>query len=133
MKSDDKRPLAKGQVWRTGVADIEIMALGKRLIHYRITKQLGHRGVSSQIGGIPAMEDYPLQGQSSPVGQRGFKQLMGLPDQAQALEGEEGPHGGNFGQFAGDESGVTAGGDDREAAGVEFAFSSRISSRTKPR
>ncbi|MGO8674543.1 MAG: hypothetical protein ACLQVX_01580 [Limisphaerales bacterium] len=58
MKSDDKRPLAKGQVWRTGVADIEIMALGKRLIHYRITKQLGRRGVSSQISGIPAMEDY---------------------------------------------------------------------------
>ncbi len=58
MKSDDKRPLAKGQVWRTGVADIEIMALGKRLIHYRITKQLGRRGVSSQISGIQAMEDY---------------------------------------------------------------------------
>ena len=58
MKIDDKRPLAKGQIWRTGVADIEIMALGKRLIHYRITKQLGVRRVSSQISGIQAMENY---------------------------------------------------------------------------
>lgn len=47
---------------------------------------------------------------------------MGLPDQAQALEGQEGPDGGDFGQFAGDEFGVTAGGDDRETADVEFAF-----------
>jgi hypothetical protein len=58
MKIDGKRPLAKGQIWRTGVADIEIMALGKRLIHYRITKQLGRKGVSSQISGIQAMADY---------------------------------------------------------------------------
>jgi hypothetical protein len=36
-----KRGLAKGQVWKTRAADIEIVALGKRLIHYRITKQLG--------------------------------------------------------------------------------------------
>ena len=47
---------------------------------------------------------------------------MGLPDQAEALEGEEGADGGDFGQLAGDESGVTTGGDDREAADAEFAF-----------
>ncbi len=50
--------LATGQVWKTTAADIEILRLGKRLIHYRITKQLGHRRMSAQISGIRAMEDY---------------------------------------------------------------------------
>ena len=58
MKTHSQRPLAKGQIWKTGAADIEIVALGKRLIHYRITKQLGVRRVSSQISGIQAMENY---------------------------------------------------------------------------
>jgi len=53
-----KRPLARGQVWKTRAADIEIVALGKRLIHYRITKQLGRKAVSAQISGIEAMENY---------------------------------------------------------------------------
>jgi hypothetical protein len=52
------KPLAKGQVWRTNAAHIEIVALGKRLIHYRITKRLGTRQVSAQISGIQAMADY---------------------------------------------------------------------------
>jgi hypothetical protein len=50
--------LAKGQVWKTGAADIEIVALGKRLIHYRITKQFGRKRVSAQISGIEAMANY---------------------------------------------------------------------------
>jgi len=45
-------------VWKTGAADIEIVALGKRLIHYRITRQVGQKGVSAQISGIEAMENY---------------------------------------------------------------------------
>ncbi len=52
------RPLAKGQVWKTRAADIEIVALGKRLIHYKITNQLGRKRVSAQISGIGAMENY---------------------------------------------------------------------------
>ena len=58
MKIQSKSPLAKGQIWKTGAADIEILALGKRRIHYRITKQLGRRFVSSQISGIDAMANY---------------------------------------------------------------------------
>jgi hypothetical protein len=58
VKPLGRRPLATGQVWKTGAADIEIVALGKRLIHYRITKQLGRKGVSAQISGIEAMENY---------------------------------------------------------------------------
>jgi len=50
--------LAKGQVWKTRAAAIEILALGRRLIHYRITRELGQREVSAQISGIEAMEKY---------------------------------------------------------------------------
>lgn len=58
MKIGNKRPLAKGQVWKTRAADIEIVGLGKRLIHYRITNQLGRKRTSAQISGIEAMESY---------------------------------------------------------------------------
>jgi hypothetical protein len=50
--------LAKGQVWKTGIADIEIMGLSKRLIQYKVTKQVGHRRVSTQISAVEAMRAY---------------------------------------------------------------------------
>jgi len=55
---DRLRSLAKGQVWKTRAANIEIVALGKRLIHYRITRQFGRKGVSAQISGTEAMASY---------------------------------------------------------------------------
>jgi hypothetical protein len=58
MKMHAKRVLATGQVWKTDAAAIEILKLGKRLIHYRITKELGHKRVSAQLCGIDAMEKY---------------------------------------------------------------------------
>ena len=58
MISNSRRPLAKGQIWKTRAADIEIVALGKSLIHYRITKQFGPKRVSAQISGIEAMANY---------------------------------------------------------------------------
>ena len=58
MKSNSRGPLAKGQIWKTRAADIEIVALGKSLIHYRITKQFGRKRVSAQISGIEAMANY---------------------------------------------------------------------------
>ena len=51
-------PLVKGQIWKTRAADIEIVALGKRLIHYRITRQFGRKKVSAQISGIEAIANY---------------------------------------------------------------------------
>jgi hypothetical protein len=54
----ENKLLAKGQVWKTSTARIEIVGLGKRLIHYRITKRLGPRQVSAQISGIEAMANY---------------------------------------------------------------------------
>ena len=58
MKPNSLRSLAKGQVWKTRAANIEIVALGKRLIHYRITRQFGQKRVSAQISGIEAMANY---------------------------------------------------------------------------
>ncbi len=58
MNAVSKGHLAKGQVWRTGVAAIEILALGRRYIHYRVTKELGLRWVSAQVSAIEALENY---------------------------------------------------------------------------
>ena len=58
INAQSPKPLAKGQVWKTGAANIEIVALGRRMIHYRITKNLGLKQVSAQISGIEAMENY---------------------------------------------------------------------------
>jgi hypothetical protein len=58
IKGLKRTRLAKGQVWKTGAADIEIVALGKRLIHYRVEPQFGVKRVSAQISGIEAMVSY---------------------------------------------------------------------------
>jgi len=58
LRSRSRQPLAKGQISKTQAADIEIVALGKELIHYRITKQFGLKRVSAQISGIEAMANY---------------------------------------------------------------------------
>ncbi len=58
METQNRRALAKGQIWKTDAANIEIVALGKSLIHYRITKQFGAKRVSAQISGIEAMANY---------------------------------------------------------------------------
>jgi len=58
MKIHGKWALAAGQVWHTSVASIEILKLGKRLIHYRITKNVGYKRVSAQVSAIAAMQHY---------------------------------------------------------------------------
>ena len=58
LQTQRRPPLAKGQIWKTQAADIEIVALSKELIHYRITRQFGHKRVSAQISGIEAMANY---------------------------------------------------------------------------
>ena len=58
MKKENSLPLAKGQVWKTQAAAIEILGLGKRLIHYRIIKHLGPKRASVQISAIEAMLNY---------------------------------------------------------------------------
>ena len=58
LKPEYHKPLAKGQIWKTRAAHIEIVALGEELIHYKITNQLGLRQVSAQLSGIEAMQNY---------------------------------------------------------------------------
>lgn len=58
IKGLKKTRLAKGQVWKTGAADIEIVALGKRKIHYKVEPQFGIKRVSAQISGIEALANY---------------------------------------------------------------------------
>lgn len=51
------QPLASGQRWKTKDAYIEIVELGKRLIHYRMVRQLGQMR-RTQTSGIDTMEAY---------------------------------------------------------------------------
>ena len=58
MTMESQRRLREGQVWATQAASIEIVALGKSLIHYRVMNQIGEKRVSAQISGIAPMEKY---------------------------------------------------------------------------
>jgi hypothetical protein len=61
MKSKPKKSeaeLAKGQVWRTGDAYLQIMDRGKRLISYKVMKERGKRAVRTQMSGIADVEAY---------------------------------------------------------------------------
>ena len=50
--------LAKGQVWRLEHAYIQIVDLGKRLLHYRMMDSLGQKGVKTQVSGVDVMWGY---------------------------------------------------------------------------
>jgi len=59
-KANSKDPsvaLAKGQQWRTKDAYIQIVGLGKRLIDYKLMKQLGQTR-RTQTSSIEIMEAY---------------------------------------------------------------------------
>ena len=58
MKMGGRKSLAKGQIWQTRTADIEIVKLGRRRIQYRVTSQLGQKRVSAQISAIEPMQKY---------------------------------------------------------------------------
>jgi hypothetical protein len=50
--------LAKGQLWKMNDAYIQIVELGKRLIHYKMMKQLGGMGVRTRMSTIETMGTY---------------------------------------------------------------------------
>ncbi len=61
MKNNRKKSeaeLAKGQVWKTGDAYLQIMDRGKRLIEYKMMKERGKRAVRTQMSAIAAVEAY---------------------------------------------------------------------------
>ena len=50
--------LAKGQIWKTGAADIEVLGVANGFVHYKVTTRMGRRLVSAQISGLAPMADY---------------------------------------------------------------------------
>ena len=50
--------LAKGQLWKLNHAYIQIVELGKRLIHYKMLSHLREPGVRTQMSGIDTMWGY---------------------------------------------------------------------------
>jgi hypothetical protein len=61
MKTSRKRaarPLAKGQLWQTKDSYVQIVELGKRLIHYKMPRELGQRAVKTHAVGIGTLESY---------------------------------------------------------------------------
>jgi len=60
MKINGKKTspaLAKGQLWQTAKGHIQIMDLGKMLVHYKMLKEL-HQMRRTQISRIDSMEVY---------------------------------------------------------------------------
>jgi len=61
MKTNRKngaRPLAKGQLWRTENAYVQIVEMGKRLIHYKMPRELGQRAVRTHTVAIETLASY---------------------------------------------------------------------------
>lgn len=61
MKTNRKSagpPLAKGQLWKTETAYVQIVELGKRLIHYKMPREVGQRAVKTHTVGIETLESY---------------------------------------------------------------------------
>jgi hypothetical protein len=50
--------LAKGQLWQTDKAYVQIVEMGKRLIHYKMPRELGQRAVRTHTVGIETLESY---------------------------------------------------------------------------
>lgn len=61
MKTNRKTaapPLAKGQLWRTESAYVEIVDMGKRLIHYKMPREVGQRAVRTHTVAIETLASY---------------------------------------------------------------------------
>ncbi len=55
--NNKRPPLAKGQIWKTKDFLVQIVELGKVLVHYKLLKELGQmRRV--QMSRIESMEEY---------------------------------------------------------------------------
>jgi len=61
VRSIERRPgseLAEGQIWKLQHVYIQIVQMGKTLLHYRMMDFLGQRGVRTQISSVSVMKDY---------------------------------------------------------------------------
>ena len=55
---NSQQVLAKGQLWEMNNAYIQIVELGKMLIHYKMMKQLGQMQVRTRMSTIDTMGSY---------------------------------------------------------------------------
>jgi hypothetical protein len=53
----DRLLLAKGQIWKTKDTHVQIVELGKMLVHYKLLRDLGQLR-RTQMSRIESMEDY---------------------------------------------------------------------------
>ena len=51
-------PLEKGQLWKTDSVYIQVWHIGKRLIEYKMMKQLGQKAVRTQTTAIDTLKQY---------------------------------------------------------------------------
>lgn len=57
-KKGPEQGLAKGQLWKLNHAYIQVVELGKRLIHYKMMAQPGETWVKTQMSSIGTMWHY---------------------------------------------------------------------------
>ena len=50
--------LAAGQLWKMKHAYVQIVELGKRIIHFKMMKRLGEAGVRTQISAFETLYGY---------------------------------------------------------------------------
>jgi len=55
---NSQQALAKGQLWKMNDAYIQIVELGKMLIHYKMMKQLGQMQARTRMSTIDTMGSY---------------------------------------------------------------------------
>jgi hypothetical protein len=56
--SESSRGLAKGQLWKLNHLYIQIVELGKKLIHYRMLSDLKESGARIKTSSVDVMEEY---------------------------------------------------------------------------
>jgi len=60
--------LAKGQLWRMKHAYVEIVEMGKKMIHFKMMKRLGEAGVRTQVSAFRTLYGYLKARQAQLVG-----------------------------------------------------------------
>lgn len=73
--------LTKGQIWKLKDAHIQIVELGRRLVHYKMLRDLGQVR-RTQMTSIETMEDYLKKNSARLTRNTGFKKVR--PVQAKA-------------------------------------------------
>ena len=69
MKSPNSGPLEKGQLWKVDENYLQIVDLGKRLIHYKLMKKPDQKAVITRMIGVEALAVYLRSNEATLVAQ----------------------------------------------------------------